>query len=103
MKKYIASRLVKLPLRESARICRQSGRGGREQHLHEDPFERPLLLSHLKLLLITSSGKIRPRDILDLAIKSRIRDFKNYLHSEIMAVKLRSRYHGRHHAMTSWL
>ena len=56
MKKYIASRLVKLPLRESARIRRQSGRGGREQHLHEDPFERPLLLSHLKLLLITCSG-----------------------------------------------
>ena len=34
-----------------------------------------------------TSGKIRTRDILDFAMKSRIHEIKNYLHSEIMAVK----------------
>ena len=39
MKRYVASHLVNLRDLESARIRRQSGRGGAIKHRHEDPFE----------------------------------------------------------------
>ena len=43
MKRYVVSHLVNLRDLESARIRRQSGRGGGHEHRHEDPFERPFL------------------------------------------------------------